>query len=47
MEIVKHISAINQSPENTDHDKFSSSSTVVTFRYFVIFGNGDIVKTQT
>ena len=45
-EIVKH-SAINQSPENTDHDKFSSSSTVVTFRYFVIFVNGDVVKAQT
>ena len=45
-EIVKH-SAINRSHENTDHDKFSSSSTVVTFRYFVIFVNGDVVNAQT
>ena len=45
-EIVKH-STINRSPENTDHDKCSFSSTVVTFRYFVIFGNGDVLKAQT
>ena len=45
-EIVKY-SDINRSPENTDHNKFSSSSTVVTFPYFVIFVNGDVVKAQT
>ena len=45
-EIVKY-SAINRSPENTDHDKFPPSSTLVPFRYFVIFVNGDVVKAQT
>ena len=45
-EIVKYF-AINQSLENTDRDKVSSSSTLVTFQYFVIFDNGDVVKAQT